>query len=177
MTDAVYVPALPHDDARHLAAQHFLVEEAAALDAKAWEAWLRMLHDEISYVMPVRVTTAVGDGLDERVDMAHFDEDLYSLRKRVERLRTDHAWTEDPPSRTRHVVSNVRTHATSSEGEIDVSSSLLLLRSRGDTRPLEVVSAGRDDHLVRVGERWLLRSRRIHGDEAVLRTQNLAILL
>lgn len=177
MNDVAYVPALPHDDARHLAAQHFLVEEAAALDARAWEAWLRMLHDEISYVMPVRVTTAAGNEFDELADMAHFDEDRYSLHKRVERLLTDHAWTEDPPSRTRHVVSNVRTHATSSDGEVDVSSSLVLLRSRGDTRPLEVVSAGRDDHLTRVGDRWLLRSRRIHVDEAVLRTQNLAILL
>ena len=40
--------------------------------------------------------------------MAHFDEDRYSLEKRVERLDGDHAWTEDPPSRTRHFVTNVQ---------------------------------------------------------------------
>ena len=54
-------------------------------------------------------------GFDSLADMGHFDEDLYSLRKRVQRLTTDHAWTEDPPSRTRHFVTNIRTfrHLTS----------------------------------------------------------------
>ena len=88
MSADVYVPALPHDDRRHLAAHHFLVEEAAVLDARAWEQWLRMLHDDIRYVMPVRVNTAVGAGFDERDDMAHFDENAHTLRKRIERLRT-----------------------------------------------------------------------------------------
>lgn len=177
MTADAYVPGLPHDDRRHLVAQHFLVEEAAALDARAWEQWLRMLHDDVRYVMPVRVNTAIGADFDERDDMAHFDEDAYTLRKRVERLRTEHAWTEDPPSRTRHIVTNVRTHAGAADDELFVSSSVLLLRSRGDTRPSEVVSAQRDDCLARVDGRWLLRSRHLLVDESVLRTQNLAIFL
>ena len=60
-------------------------------------------------MMPVRVTTARGAGFDSLADMGHFDENMYALRKRVQRLATDHAWTEDPPSRTRHFVTNVRT--------------------------------------------------------------------
>lgn len=184
MIELDYTPALAHDDPRHLVAHHFLVEEAAVLDARAWEVWLRMLHDDVRYVMPVRVNTAIGTGFDELADMGHFDENLYTLRKRVERLRTDHAWTEDPPSRTRHIITNARTHAIGGEngagtedGAIGVSSSLVLLRSRGDTRPIEMVSAGRDDRLVLVGDRWLLKSRHITADESVLRTQNLAIFL
>ena len=43
--------------------------------------------------------------------MAHFDEDKYSLRRRVARFPTEHAWTEDPPSRLRHHITNVRTFA------------------------------------------------------------------
>jgi len=39
--------------------------------------------------------------------MGHFDQDMYALRKRVQRPATDHAWTEDPPSRTRHFVITV----------------------------------------------------------------------
>ena len=50
-------PALAFDDSRHLAAHHFLVEEAAILDAADWEAWLGLLAEDIRYVMPVRVTT------------------------------------------------------------------------------------------------------------------------
>ena len=59
--------------------------------------------------MPVRVTTPRGAGSSAQPGMGHFDEDMYALRKRVQRLATDHAWTEDPPSRTRHFVTNVRT--------------------------------------------------------------------
>ena len=51
-----YVPALPYDDPRHLAAHHFLVEEAAILDAGDWARWLGLLTDDVRYVMPVRVT-------------------------------------------------------------------------------------------------------------------------
>ena len=104
-----YAPSLPFDDARHLAAHRFLVEEAAILDAGDWARWLTLLTDDVRYVMPVRVTTVADAGFDGRPDMAHFDEDRYAIEKRVQRLLTDHAWTEDPPSRTRHLVTNVRT--------------------------------------------------------------------
>ncbi len=174
-----YEPAVPFDDPRHFLAHHFLVEEAAVLDAQDWDRWLELLHPDIRYVMPVRVTTAVGAGWDERADMAHFDEDHYSLSKRVERLKTEHAWTEDPPSRTRHLVTNVRTMPTDTDDHADirVSSYVLLFRSRGDTRPPEIVSAARRDVLTRLDGHWRLRHRHLTVDEAVLRTQNLAIFL
>jgi phthalate 3,4-dioxygenase beta subunit len=113
----------------------------------------------------------------ERDGMAHFDEDRYSLAKRVERLTTEHAWTEDPPSRTRHLVTNIRTFATGSTDVLRVESALLLFRSRGDTRPPEIVCAGRTDRLRRDGRDYQLAERRIEVDESVLRTQNLAIFL
>jgi hypothetical protein len=100
---------LPYSDPAHQAAHQFLVEEAALLDAADYAGWLGLLCDDIRYLMPVRVTTARGAGFDTLADMGHFDEDRYALRKRVQRLATDHAWTEDPPSRTRHFVTNVRT--------------------------------------------------------------------
>src|SRR5207245_8171547 len=115
------------------------VEEAALLDAADYTGWLDLLCETIRYVMPVRVTTARGAGFDSLVDMGHFDEDMYALRKRVERLATDHAWTEDPPSRTRHFVTNVRTFRAEA-GALRVESALLLLRSRGDTREADLLS-------------------------------------
>jgi phthalate 3,4-dioxygenase beta subunit len=179
MADRDLERALPHDDPRHLAAAHFLVEEAALLDGRHWHAWLDLLADDIRYVMPVQVTTGLRRGPETGVrdGMAHFDEDRYSLGKRVERLTTEHAWTEDPPSRTRHLVTNVRTFATDRVDLLRVESALLLFRSRGDTRPPEIVCAGRVDRLRRNGTEYLLAERRIEVDESVLRTQNLAIFL
>jgi phthalate 3,4-dioxygenase beta subunit len=167
---------LPYGDPDHQAAHQFLVEEAALLDAADYAAWLDLLCEEIRYLMPVRVTTARGAGFDSLADMGHFDENIYALRKRVQRLATDHAWTEDPPSRTRHFVSNVRT-VRSGGSELRAESSLLLFRSRGDTRSPDLVSAGRADVLRRAGDGLRLARREIMVDESVLRTQNLAVFL
>jgi len=167
---------LSYADPAHLAAHQFLVEEAALLDAGDYAGWLGLLSEDIRYLMPVRVTTGRGAGFDVLPDMSHFDEDLYALRKRVQRLATEHAWTEDPPSRTRHFVTNVRTfrHAPSL---LRVDSAVLMFRSRGDTRPADLVSAGRTDLLRETVAGLRLARREIRVDEAVLRTQNLAVFL
>ena len=172
-----YVPSLPFDDPRHLAAHRFLVEEAAILDAGEWDRWLALLSEDIRYVMPVRVTTARETGYDERADMAHFDEDRYAVVKRVERLLTDHAWTEDPASRTRHLITNVRTFPRDEPATTSVESSLLLFRSRGDTRDAEYVCALRRDVLRPGSDGYQLARRHITVEESVLRTQNLAVFL
>jgi 3-phenylpropionate/cinnamic acid dioxygenase small subunit len=169
-------PCLAFDDPLHLRAHRFLVEEAALLDARRFDLWLDVLADDIHYVMPVSVTRMGGDGA-QRPAMAHLDEDRRSLAMRVERLTGGHAWTEDPPSRTRHLVTNVRTFAVETPGDVSVESSLLLFRSRGDDRPADLVCAGRRDVLRDVDGSLRLAKREITVDEAVLRTQNLAIFL
>ncbi|MGH3342975.1 MAG: 3-phenylpropionate/cinnamic acid dioxygenase subunit beta [Carbonactinosporaceae bacterium] len=168
---------LPYADPRHLEVAQLLVEEAHLFDTQQYEQWLDMLCDDIRYLMPVRVTTARNAGFDSLAGMHHFDEDLYSLRKRVERFATEHAWTEDPPSRLRHYVTNVRTFETDAEAELRVESYVLVFRSRGDVRDAELVSAGRVDVLRREGGRLRLARREVSVDESVLRTQNLAIFL
>lgn len=169
--------SLPFDDPRHLAAHRWLVEEAWLLDAQAYAEWLELLCEDIHYLMPVRVTTALGAGFDTAPGMAHFDEDKYSLGRRVARFATEHAWTEDPPSRLRHHLSNVRTFATGDDDHLIAESATLLFRSRGDVHPGAIVSAGREDLLRRTESGWKLARRTIMVDDSVIRMQNLAIFL
>ncbi len=160
--------ALPFNDVRHLEAHQFLVDEAYLLDAQQYETWLDSLTDDIRYVMPVRVTTARGAGFDTSPGMAHFDEDKYSLTQRVARFATEHAWTEDPPSRLRHFITNVRTFVED-DMHLLVESAELLFRSRGDVNESALVSCGREDLLRRCDDRWKLARRTIFVDESVLR--------
>lgn len=155
----------------------FVYTEAELLDNRRHAQWLDLLTEDIVYKMPVRVTAA--NTLDDSLmdDMDHFDEDRYSLEKRVSRFETEHAWTEDPPSRTRRFVTNVRAYPTDIEGELEVLSSLLLFRSRGDAHEPSLVSAGRRDVLRRVAGALKLARRDLAVDESVLRTQNLAVFL
>ncbi|MBO0731326.1 MAG: 3-phenylpropionate/cinnamic acid dioxygenase subunit beta [Acidimicrobiaceae bacterium] len=164
--------------------------EAELLDERRYRDWLGALADDITYRMPVRVTTAVGTAGPVLGDMVHFDEDRYTLGLRVERLEGRHAWTEDPPSRTRRFVTNVRVTPPAGHQllggirEVEVRSYLLLFRSRGDVREADFIATGRTDVLRRRepvdeggDDDWLLARREIAVDEAVLRTQNLAVFL
>ena len=175
---------LPFNDVRHQQAHQFLVDEAYLLDAQQYEAWLETLTDDVRYVMPVRVTTARGAGFEASPErgpgMAHFDEDKYSLSQRVARMGTEHAWAEDPPSRLRHFITNVRTFECDDPAHLLVESAELLFRSRGDVNESALLSCGREDLL-----RWSggspktlkLARRNIIADESVLRMQNLAVFL
>lgn len=173
---------LPFNDIRHQQAHQFLVDEAYLLDAQQYEAWLETMTDDIRYVMPVRVTTARNAGFDAspfpRPGMDHFNEDKYSLAQRVARMGTEHVWAEDPPSRLRHFITNVRTFEQDS-GHLLVESAELLFRSRGDVNDSALLSCGRRD-LLRWDEGrncWKLARRTIIADESVLRMQNLAVFL
>jgi 3-phenylpropionate/cinnamic acid dioxygenase small subunit len=172
---------LPFNDIRHLQAHQFLVDEAYLLDAQQYEPWLDTLTDDIRYLMPVRVTTARGAGFDASSQrgpgMAHFDEDKYSLTQRVARMGTEHVWAEDPPSRLRHFITNVRTFASDDAEHLVVESAELLFRSRGDVNDSALMSCGREDLLRWCDDRWKLARRQIMADESVLRMQNLAVFL
>jgi phthalate 3,4-dioxygenase subunit beta len=169
--------SLGFGDERHLLAHQWLVDETYLFDAQAYSDWLDTLAEDIHYLMPVRVTTALAAGYDTAPGMAHFDEDKYSLSRRVARFLTEHAWTEDPPSRLRHHLSNVRTFATVDPDHLVVESATLLFRSRGDVREGAFLSAGREDLLRCENGQWRLARRTIHVDDSVIRMQNLAVFL
>jgi len=168
---------LPYTAEDHQLAHQFLVEEAHLLDTHQYEAWFALLTDDVTYSMPVRVTAV--KAIEERSvqTMHHFDENHYALRMRVDRFLTKHAWTEDPQSRIRHHVTNVRTFATDDPQTLAVESALLLFRSRGDRSEPDLLSAGRTDRLRRTPDGLRLAGRVIQVDESVLRTQSLAVFL
>jgi 3-phenylpropionate/cinnamic acid dioxygenase small subunit len=167
---------LPFGSEDHHEAHQWLVVEAEALDQRRYGDWLDMLTEDIVYRMPVRVTTS--PHLEGTLDgMDHFAEDRYSLQRRVDRFATEHAWTEDPPSRTRHFVSNVRVYRGERDGESIVKSYLLIFRSRLDTREPDFVVGERTDVLRRVDGTLKLARRDFLVDESVLRTQNLAVFV
>ena len=155
----------------------FVYREAEMLDDRLHREWLGLLTDDVRYVMPVRVTSPHSLADSALEDMEHFDEDRYSLEKRVSRFETEHAWAEDPPSRTRRFITNVRCWQGAGEDELVVASNLLLFRSRGDIHDHDLLSARRNDVLRQEHGGLKLSRREIFVDESVLRTQNLAVFL
>lgn len=169
---------LSFDHADHLAVARFLTEEAHVLDDRDFKRWLSMLDPQVDYRVPVTTTRPARDGGERSTPSDHYMEDFFSLKMRVERFGSSFAWAEDPPSRTRHMVSNIAVYATERPDQIAARSALLIFRSRGDQYAPDLICGERHDLLRRDGSDDLRLLRRVvRLDESVLRTQNLSFLL
>jgi 3-phenylpropionate/cinnamic acid dioxygenase small subunit len=155
----------------------FLMEEAELLDEGRLREWLDLCTDDIRYEVPVRVTRERVSGRGISRAMAHWTDDWTALEMRVLRQETEYAWAEDPPSRTRHFITNIRLSAGEGEDEIAVRSNVLLFRNRGDSPDSDLISGERRDVVRRVDGRWRLARREVILDHSTLPTHNLPIIL
>jgi len=154
-----------------------LYDEAAALDERRFDDWVAMLSKEIIYQAPIRLTrTGPNKDRDVMRTMFHFDEDYNSILMRTGRLAKS-AWAEDPPSRCRRFITNVRVGECDSAGEYEVVSYLFLERSRGDNPENEQLTAERRDIWRKDGGAFTLVRREIIVDQSVLGMSNLAVFL
>ena len=152
----------------------FLMREAELLDERREREWLEScIADDVEYLMPVRENRERSEGVGFSDESFYFQETRGSLELRVKRLETEYAWAEDPPSRTRHFVTNVRV--AEGEGEVAVKSNLLLYRSRGTDPTADLLSAERRDGLRKQNDGWRLRRREILLDHSVVMTHNLSV--
>lgn len=158
----------------HYEVVQFYNREAELLDEKRLEEWLDMLTDDVTYDMPIRVSREKGAERSEFSEEGfNYREDRSTLEARVERFQSEFAWSEDPPSRTRHHVSNVRV--TDADGdEVRVKTNLLLFRAQGEGGDV-VLSAERRDTLRRVDGELKLADREILLDHTVLPMKNISV--
>lgn len=154
-----------------------LYEEAAALDERRFDDWVAMLNPDLIYTAPIRLTrTGPNRDRDVMRTMMHFDDNYASLLMRTGRLSKS-AWAEDPPSRTRRFVTNVRIAECDAAGDYEVVSYLYIERSRGSDHLNETVTAERRD-IWRAGDTgYTLARREIIVDQSVLGMSNFAIFL
>lgn len=157
--------------------ENFLIEEAELLDDGKFHEWLQRCAEDIRYVVPVRVSRERGSGDGSLATMTHFDDDFTGLETRIMRLDTEYAWAEDPPSRTRHFVSNVRVQPVAGSDEYEVRSNILVYRNRGDSPQHDLVSGERHDRIRRTETGLKLASRRVVLDNTVVATHNLTFFL
>jgi 3-phenylpropionate/cinnamic acid dioxygenase small subunit len=92
----------------------------------------------------------------------------------VEKLYTGFAWAEDPPSRTRHFVGNVRILEQPADATVRVASNFLVYRTRLAKDEDEWVGR-REDTLRKVDGRWKIAKRHIFLDQVVLTSKNLSV--
>ena len=124
--------------------EQFYYHEAALLDERRFDEWLDLLTPDIHYWMPIRRTVTIANADREFTkpgDMAFFDDDKRLLEARVRKLASGYSWSEDPPSRTRHMISQ-RSRRSRKPETSSSSSRTSISIARGSTRKRIPGSAG-----------------------------------
>src|SRR5215510_16478781 len=96
------------------------------------------------------------------------------LHTRVARLATGKAWAEVPPSRTRHLVTNVQVEPSETGSQVRVRSNFLVYRTQLE-HGQDLFVGMRDDVLQKVNGKWKIARRTILLDQAVLSSANLSV--
>jgi 3-phenylpropionate/cinnamic acid dioxygenase small subunit len=165
------------DPARKGACISFLYREAELLDRRQFEQWLGLLHPDLQYEIPVRVTVGSEDLDTEFTSRGVHTRDSYrSMEMRVRRLQTEHAFAENPPSRTTRLVTNVQAHPLG-ETEIDVWSKFLLYRSQGSATTHDLLAGDRHDVLTGIDGELKLAKRTVYLAHTTIPTMNLGVFL
>jgi 3-phenylpropionate/cinnamic acid dioxygenase small subunit len=126
--------------------QKFYYQEARLLDSRQYRQWFELLHTDIQYVVPARgnpmpdprlrgeeAMLAVErelEGLDN-TQVPLREENWFLLQARVERAYKLNAWAENPPARTRRLITNIELQEANA-GSWQAVNNFLLFYSRND---------------------------------------------
>jgi 3-phenylpropionate/cinnamic acid dioxygenase small subunit len=160
--------------------EDFLYLEAELLDDRKLREWFDLLTDDVRYWMPIRHNTLerpsdITEELSKPGESYYFDDDIKSLKIRVERAYSKIAWAEVPPSRTRHLITNIRIKQDNGN-ELEIHSNFLVYRTRMETDK-DMFVGTRQDTLRRINGSFKIARRTIILDQAVLDAKNISVFL
>lgn len=158
---------------------NFYYDEAALLDDSRYVDWLECFDEDLSYWAPTRTNRLRRQqalSIADRDELSFYDETYESLVWRIRRFDSGMAWAEDPPSRARHLITNITArHGEDPEGNkvIEVRSNFLVWRTRLEREQDQFVGT-RTDLVRQRDEGFKVFDRRILLDFNVLPSKNIS---
>jgi 3-phenylpropionate/cinnamic acid dioxygenase small subunit len=162
--------------------EDFLFAEADLLDERRFRDWLNLLADDITYFMPIRRNVKFGqhaqrENTVQGSGISWFDEDKWTLTKRVDQILTGVHYAEEPLSRVTHMVSNVQIRrvipSLDDPSEVEVRCRFLVYQNRIEYETYIFVGK-RTDLLRKTPDGWKIARREILLDQNVLLAKNLS---
>ena len=132
--------------------EDFLYYEAALLDQWRLQEWLELLTEDVTYEVP---STDVPEG-NPRQTLFLIADNAERVHARVQQLLGKFAWAENPPSRTRRLISNVRLLEVADE-TLRITANFVVYRIRSGQMDTYV---GRYEHIFRLRDGVLKIQRR-----------------
>lgn len=156
--------------------EEFLYHAAELLDDRKLSEWHDLVTKDVDYRIPIRTTRERSNTTEFSDESYHMKEDWGTLEVRTERMQSDFAWSEDPPSRTRRHVNNVRILEDDGE-EVQLKNNLLVFRQQGDETEPDILSMERHDTLRRTNDGFKIAERLVLLDHTIIPTNTLSIIL
>ena len=175
------------DQTTYFDLQNMYYDEAALLDEGRYVDWLTHFDEDLFYWAPTRTNRLRREqarSISDEDGPAFYDETYDSLAWRIRRFDSGMAWAEDPPSRTRHLITNlIARHVTVGEGAdaveaLEVRTNFYVWRTRLEREQDQFVGTRTD--LLRPakdgedGPKWKVFDRRILLDINVLNSKNIS---
>jgi benzoate/toluate 1,2-dioxygenase beta subunit len=131
--------------------EDFLIDEAFLLDGGKTDDWLELFAEDCIYWLPCSPE-------DDVRQTAIVYEDRRGLEDRLWRLTSPTAYSQQPPSRTLHVIGTVRIVAREADAVV-VRSNLMVAEARlGEQR---IFAAQCEHRLRRAGDSWKIQQKKI----------------
>jgi 3-phenylpropionate/cinnamic acid dioxygenase small subunit len=166
------------DPELQLEIEQFYYHEAELLDDHRYAEWLELFSNDARYWMPTRANRLLREHDKEASaegEFALFDDNKKTLGWRVKQMDSLTHWAENPRSRTRHLVSNVRVAPAKFDGEYEVKSNFICYRNRLSDE-VDIWVGERTDLLRRDDEQELrIAHRKILLDQNVVLSKNLSV--
>lgn len=153
--------------------EQFLYHEAHLLDTGRLREWLDLIDPDIIYQVRTRPTVEAHNDLEP--EALAFDDDHQSLTWRVKRAETGMAWAEEPASRTRYLITNVRITGHRENDDLVVDCNFLRYRNRLENTEHFLIGSRRDT-LRPTPDSYLLTHRLVTLDQNVISSNNLSML-
>ncbi len=143
-------------------AEDLLYREARHLDDLRYQDWLAMLDENATYWIPCN-----GEGNDPNREISLVFDDRKRLTDRIGRLESGLAHAQNPPSKTKRLVSNVQIENATEDAATVLSGFILYELRRGKER----IFAGRYEHRLRlINGTWKIVSKKVvlmNNDEVI----------
>jgi 3-phenylpropionate/cinnamic acid dioxygenase small subunit len=187
MTVAAELPPLKRGPAYYslrMEVEDFLYREADLLDRRRFKEWLELVAEDVVYFMPMRRNVMFGQQAERENSrqgegISWFDEDRWTLEKRVEQILTGVHFAEEPLSRVCRLVGNVQVleakPSLEEATEVVVRSRFVIYQNRVEYENYTFIGK-RTDLLRKRGDDWSIARREIILDQNILLAKNLSIV-
>lgn len=136
--------------------EQFLYREARLLDTQRFEEWLDLFAEDACYWVP-----AGHDDIDPTVHVSIIHDDKAAMARRIKRLRSGHAYAQDPASRVHRIISNVEVGEPDPANHLlEVNAMMLLVELARHRQTIH--SARCNFSLERQAEGWRIKRKKVN---------------